>query len=111
MGEFGAMVERVGEGRWRVDGQGGFPEPADMVDCGNAGTGVRLIMGAAAGFALTATFTGDASLRGAADDPGTRPLAQMGASWLAATGGRLPLMPAGGACPAIPTGCPSPRPR
>ena len=35
-----------------------------MVDCGNAGTGVRLIMGAAAGFPLAATFTGDASLRG-----------------------------------------------
>ena len=35
-----------------------------MIDCGNAGTGVRLIMGAAAGFDLTATFTGDASLRG-----------------------------------------------
>ena len=39
-----------------------------MIDCGNAGTGVRLIMGAAAGFALTATFTGDAVAARAADD-------------------------------------------
>ena len=64
MAAFGAGVERQGEGRWRVEGRGGFSEPADVVDCGNAGTGVRLIMGAAAGFDLAATFTGDASLRG-----------------------------------------------
>ena len=33
----GAGVERLGEGKWRVEGQGGFSEPADVVDCGNAG--------------------------------------------------------------------------
>jgi 3-phosphoshikimate 1-carboxyvinyltransferase len=45
MAAFGAGVERLGEGAWRVEGRGGFSEPADDVDCGNAGTGVRLIMG------------------------------------------------------------------
>ena len=69
MARFGAGVTRLGPseqggGRWRVEGRGGFAEPADVVDCGNAGTGVRLIMGAAAGFDLAATFTGDGSLRG-----------------------------------------------
>src|SRR5579872_865188 len=49
MASFGAGVGGVGEGRWRVEGRGGFAEPSDVVDCGNAGTGVRLIMGAAAG--------------------------------------------------------------
>ena len=39
MAAFGAGVERLGEGRWRVEGRGGFSEPADVVDCGNAGTG------------------------------------------------------------------------
>ncbi len=64
MRAFGAGVEALGDGRWRVTGRGGFAEPADVIDCGNAGTGVRLILGAASGFDLAATFTGDESLRG-----------------------------------------------
>jgi len=64
MAAFGAVVTRLGEGRWRVEGKGGFSEPGDVIDCGNAGTGVRLIMGAAAGFGFASFFTGDASLRG-----------------------------------------------
>ncbi len=60
---FGATVERLGEGRWRVTGRGQLTSPAGVIDCGNAGTGVRLLMGAAAGYELSATFDGDASLR------------------------------------------------
>jgi len=61
---FGATVEHLGVGRWRVLGAGGLKEPTDIIDCGNSGTGVRLMMGAAAGFPLSVAFTGDASLRG-----------------------------------------------
>ena len=43
-------------------GTGGFISPQDALDLGNAGTGVRLLMGAVAGQPVTATFTGDASL-------------------------------------------------
>jgi 3-phosphoshikimate 1-carboxyvinyltransferase len=96
MTAFGANVERLAEGRWRVTGHGGFTEPAEVVDCGNAGTGVRLIMGAAAGFDLAATFTGDASLRRRPMNRVLRPLGQMGARWLARDGGRLPLTLHGG---------------
>jgi 3-phosphoshikimate 1-carboxyvinyltransferase len=96
MATFGAGVERLGEGHWRVEGQGGFSEPADMVDCGNAGTGVRLIMGAAAGFEISATFTGDASLRGRPMNRVLKPLGEMGASWICRAGGRLPLTLKGG---------------
>ena len=32
MRSFGAKVERLGEGRWRVEGAGGFSEPADVID-------------------------------------------------------------------------------
>jgi 3-phosphoshikimate 1-carboxyvinyltransferase len=96
MAAFGAKVERLGEGRWRVEGQGGFSEPADVIDCGNAGTGVRLIMGAAAGFDLAATFTGDASLRSRPMKRVMTPLAQMGATFLGRSGGRLPLTLKGG---------------
>jgi 3-phosphoshikimate 1-carboxyvinyltransferase len=96
MRAFGAEVERLGEGHWRVDGLGGFAEPNDVVDCGNAGTGVRLIMGAAAGFALSATFTGDGSLRKRPMMRVLAPLGEMGATWLCREGGRLPLTLRGG---------------
>jgi 3-phosphoshikimate 1-carboxyvinyltransferase len=96
MRSFGARVEQEGVGRWRIEGQGGFVEPSDVVDCGNAGTGVRLIMGAAAGFALCATFTGDSSLRSRPMGRVLDPLARMGATWLGRDKGRLPLTLKGG---------------
>jgi len=101
MRAFGADVERLGGGRWRIVGQGGFAEPADVVDCGNAGTGVRLIMGATAGFDLAAVFTGDSSLRGRPMNRILRPLGQMGATWVCRSGGRLPLALKGGGLTAI----------
>jgi 3-phosphoshikimate 1-carboxyvinyltransferase len=111
MAEFGATVTReegtredaiqgLG-GRWRVAGHGRFLEPDNVVDCGNSGTGARLIMGAAAGFNLVAAFTGDHSLRGRPMMRILRPLGQMGASWMARDGGRLPLSLQGGRLMAI----------
>jgi 3-phosphoshikimate 1-carboxyvinyltransferase len=96
MAAFGAQLERLGPGRWRVVGAGGFSEPADVVDCGNAGTAVRLIMGAAAGFPIAVTYTGDASLRGRPMARVLRPLCAMGARSLGRTGERLPLTVRGG---------------
>ena len=97
MQAFGAGVERLGEGRWRVLGHGGLTEPSEVIDCGNSGTGARLIMGAAARFPLTATFTGDASLRRRPMARVTDPLTEMGALCVARGGGRLPLAIRGGA--------------
>ena len=96
MAAFGADVTCLGEGAWRVEGRGGFAEPADVIDCGNAGTGVRLIMGAAAGFDLSVTFTGDTSLRSRPMNRVLKPLGEMGASWICRAGGRLPLTLRGG---------------
>ncbi len=96
MRAFGARVEQEGGGRWRIEGKGGFEEPADVIDCGNAGTGVRLIMGAAAGFPMCSTFTGDASLRGRPMGRVLEPLAKMGATWMGRDRGRLPLTLKGG---------------
>src|SRR5580704_14238169 len=45
MRAFGADVEELAAGRWRVHGRGGFSEPSEIIDCGNAGTGARLILG------------------------------------------------------------------
>ena len=97
MHAFGARVEQQSPGRWRVEGNGGFQEPADVIDCGNAGTAVRLILGAAAGFDMCATFTGDQSLRGRPMGRVLEPLARMGATWLGRQGGgKLPLTIRGG---------------
>ncbi len=96
MRALGAGVERLGQGHWRILGRGGLSEPADVIDCGNSGTGARLILGAAAGFDLTATFTGDISLRGRPMGRVLKPLALMGASWIGRAGDRLPLSLRGG---------------
>ena len=92
MQDFGAKIERQKDGSWTVIGCGaqGFTSPAGEVDCGNAGTGVRLIMGAASGYALTATFTGDASLSSRPMGRVLGPLSEMGVSYEAQSGGRLP---------------------
>lgn len=90
---FGAQVERVGEGAWRVHGVGvgGFAEPEDVIDCGNSGTGVRLIMGAMATSPIAATFTGDASLRSRPMGRITDPISLFGARSYGRAEGRLPL--------------------
>ena len=94
---FGAGVDRLGPGRWRMAGRGGFRPPEGVIDCGNAGTGVRLLMGAAAGYPITVTFDGDASLRRRPMKRVTGPLADMGArfAWRAEDD-RLPLTLTGG---------------
>ncbi|MCB1369193.1 MAG: 3-phosphoshikimate 1-carboxyvinyltransferase [Rhodobacteraceae bacterium] len=101
MRAFGAMVKRVGDGEWRIRGVGvgGFGEPQDVIDCGNAGTGVRLIMGAMATTPITATFSGDASLRSRPMGRITDPLALFGARAYGRKGGRLPLTIVGAADP------------
>lgn len=85
---FGAGVERLGPGRWRVTGAR-WRSPRDPIDCGNSGTACRLLMGAAAGQGVGATFSGDTSLSSRPMRRVTHPLALMGA---AIEGGeRLPL--------------------
>lgn len=101
MQAFGATVTRHGEGSWSVNGVGvgGFQEPSDVIDCGNSGTGVRLIMGCMATTAMTATFTGDASLRKRPMGRVTDPLALFGAQAYGRKGGRLPMTLVGAANP------------
>ncbi|MGM0583704.1 MAG: 3-phosphoshikimate 1-carboxyvinyltransferase [Pseudomonadota bacterium] len=101
MQAFGAQAERLGEGAWRLHGVGvgGFAEPDDVIDCGNSGTGVRLIMGAMATTPVFACFTGDASLSARPMGRVTDPLALFGAEARARAGGRLPLALTGAADP------------
>ena len=101
MRAFGAEVTRTGAGAWSVHGVGvgGFAEPAAVIDCGNSGTGVRLIMGAMATTAITATFTGDASLRKRPMGRVTEPLSLFGAQAYGRRGGRLPMTVVGAVNP------------
>jgi len=98
MRALGSRVERVGEGRWHVDGVGvaGFAQPSGALDFGNSGTGCRLVMGAVGGCPITVAFDGDASLRKRPMSRILDPLAQMGARVLVmGDGGRLPVQLAG----------------
>jgi 3-phosphoshikimate 1-carboxyvinyltransferase len=95
MRQFGARVDRLGAGEWRIwgTGVGGWAAPAAELDFGNSGTGARLVMGAMATTPIRAVFTGDASLHkrpmkrvldpltkfGAQYDVGTMPLTLTGA--------------------------------
>lgn len=101
MRAFGAQVERLGTGEWTVNGVGvgGFSEPEGVIDCGNSGTGVRLIMGAMATTPITATFTGDASLSRRPMGRVTDPLELFGCTVTAREGKRLPVTIQGAAEP------------
>ena len=90
---FGAQIDRRPGGRWHVHGRGvgGLDEPDRVLDLGNSGTGVRLLMGVAAGNPITAFFTGDHSL---VRRPMARvivPLEMMGARFVTRRHGFLPL--------------------
>lgn len=93
MRAMGADVEKLGDGAWRVQGLGvgGLLAPHQDLDMGNSGTAARLLMGLVAGHAFAATFTGDASLSTRPMKRVIDPLAQVGAVFEAAEGGRLPL--------------------
>src|SRR5690606_1920220 len=65
--------------RVRSEGLGAWRAPASILDCGNSGTTVRLMMGLLAGRPFTATLTGDESLRSRPMRRITDPLQRMGA--------------------------------
>ncbi|THH37151.1 3-phosphoshikimate 1-carboxyvinyltransferase [Aliishimia ponticola] len=100
MRAFGAEIEKRGD-TWHVHGVGvgGFAEPDQVIDCGNSGTGVRLIMGCMATSPISATFTGDASLNKRPMARVTDPLALFGAQAVGRSGGRLPMTIVGAAEP------------
>ena len=93
MRAFGAEVVRHAPGEWSVHGVGvgGLMEPEGVIDCGNSGTGARLLMGAMATCPIAATFAGDASLNARPMGRVTEPLALFGARAFGREGGRLPM--------------------
>lgn len=76
----GVVVERR-DGLIRIEGRGlgGFSEPAEILDAGNSGTTLRLLLGLLAGQDLFAVLTGDQSLRHRPMGRVINPLTMMGA--------------------------------
>ena len=98
---FGAVVEKNDQSEWLVDGVGvgGFAEPSTVVDCGNSGTGVRLIIGAMSTTPINATFTGDHSLNSRPMERVTNPLSKFGVTTFGRSKGRLPMTVIGARSP------------
>jgi len=100
-----ALGARVGDDGALVTVEGGrsrLSAPAEEIDLGNSGTGMRLLAGLLAGIPGTTRVTGDASLRSRPMDRIADPLAQMGAV-VAGVGERClpPLVITGGPLHAI----------
>ncbi|MGY6552070.1 MAG: 3-phosphoshikimate 1-carboxyvinyltransferase [Erythrobacter sp.] len=91
MRAMGARIEKSGD-EWCVHGVGvgGLLEPRQSLDMGNSGTSTRLLMGLVASHAITATFTGDASLSRRPMGRVIAPLGLMGAQFHS-RGDTLPL--------------------
>ncbi len=93
----GVPIE-IAADRLRVAGKGlwGLREPDSIVDCGNSGTGIRLLAGVLAGQDFFSVLTGDASIRRRPMGRVVGPLREMGAVIAGRRGGELaPLAIAG----------------
>lgn len=98
-GEIGVKCDFDEGGLLLVHGVGreGLREPRDVLDAGNSGTTMRLMLGILAGLDFSSVITGDKYLRERPMDRVMAPLSQMGASFIARNQGRLaPLACRGG---------------
>ncbi|MGB4859791.1 MAG: 3-phosphoshikimate 1-carboxyvinyltransferase, partial [Dokdonella sp.] len=91
--QLGVGIAAPSPSRRIVNGVGidGLRAPTRDLDCGNAGTGMRLLAGLLAGQNFASTLTGDASLRCRPMRRVTAPLALMGADIVSVEGGLPPL--------------------
>ena len=94
----GVRIDGPEGGNVTVHGVGphGLKRPAAALDCGNAGTAMRLLAGLLAGQHFDCELTGDASLRRRPMKRVADPLNQMGAQIETAEGGCPPLRVRGG---------------
>ena len=95
----GVEVTEGSDGELRISGLGlhGLKEPADVLDCGNSGTTIRLMTGLLAGQDFFSVLTGDRYLRKRPMKRVLNPLAAMGARIWGRGGGDLaPLAIQGG---------------
>ena len=96
--QMGVRVETPSASTRIVHGVGvdGLKAPQQVLDCGNAGTGMRLLAGLLAGQRFNSTLVGDESLNKRPMRRVTEPLARMGARIETAADGTPPLQVHGG---------------
>jgi len=96
--QLGVRIETPSASQRVVHGVGidGLKAPSAPLDCGNAGTGMRLLAGLLAGQAFDCTLVGDESLSGRPMRRVTGPLSQMGAKIDTESDGTPPLHVHGG---------------
>ena len=93
MKALGVKISKKRRSLWGIHGVGigGFSEPPNIIDCGNSGTSVRLLMGAVSTNPIKVTFTGDSSLRSRPMLRVVEPLSQFGATFSCNSGKKLPI--------------------
>jgi 3-phosphoshikimate 1-carboxyvinyltransferase len=91
MQALGVDAREDGAGIIEIEGAGlhGLCAPTDVIDCGNSGTSMRLLMGLLAAQKFSSCLTGDQYLRKRPMDRVIRPLRQMGARLHGQEGDRL----------------------
>jgi 3-phosphoshikimate 1-carboxyvinyltransferase len=90
----GAGIKKQAPGEYEIAGCGlaGLQEPEDILDLGNSGTATRLMIGLLAGYPITCTLTGDASVRRRPMLRVVDPIRKMGATILGReNGAKVPL--------------------
>jgi len=95
----GIAIEELGDGQLRIEGRGlhGLQEPEDVIDCGNSGTTMRLMLGLLSGQSFFSVLSGDQYLRRRPMKRVVGPLGTMGARiWGRCDGERAPLAIQGG---------------
>ncbi|WP_246999368.1 3-phosphoshikimate 1-carboxyvinyltransferase [Halosolutus gelatinilyticus] len=94
---FGGDVTRTDDGTLEVSGFDGRPDvPADVIDCGNSGTTMRLVTATAALADGTSVLTGDDSLRSRPQGPLLDAIADLGGEAFSTRGnGQAPLVVTG----------------
>lgn len=87
----GVTIDEADDDALHVQGKGlwGLTEPGGILDCGNSGTGIRLLTGLLAGQDFFTVLTGDASIRRRPMGRIVKPLREMGATIAGRKGGEF----------------------
>ncbi len=101
LGLLGVSIMRDAGNGWVVHGvgAGGLQESPSVLEMGNSGTAARLLMGLVTPYPFATFFAGDESLSKRPMARVIKPLEQMGATFTARSGSRLPLTLQGTASP------------
>jgi len=94
MQSLGVPIKRHENGIWEINGVGvgGLSESNNILDMGNSGTGLRLIMGLVSPYPFNTFFCGDESLSKRPMERISIPMREMGAEVISKTGGKPPLV-------------------